>query len=298
MSGNELRRKPVQEIDAKDMDSFIGRRRPFVVRGWLREKLRKDDPVWERTKARVIVIPPEAKGVSSVAQRDGDKKLVEMTYREVFDRIASEREGMRYYVFGDYTPAEVWKAIPWPKPVHGSTIYVTSGNTLSKAHFDFWNVFLIQVEGIKHWKVFAPSDYPFLYPVHNRVTGEVRRCLVDLEAPDFQTYPLLRKATCYELSARAGDLLYLPPRWWHEVRTGTFSVTVNASLYGSRLESAREIYAYFGHTLRARFVYRSSRHVALTTLLSPMTPHRLAEKMEATLGRFNDWRGRRALARK
>src|SRR5262245_45335384 len=195
MNGNELRRRAVQEIEARDMDSFIERRQPFVVRGWLREKLRKDDPVWEKTKARVIVIPPEAKGVTSVAQRDGGKEIVEMTYREVFDRIASERAGIRYYVFGDYTPAKVWKAVPWPKPVHGSTIYVTSGNTLSKAHFDFWNVFLIQIEGSKLWKLFAPQDYPFLYPVHNRVTGEVRRCLADLETPDFHMYPLLRRAT-------------------------------------------------------------------------------------------------------
>src|SRR5262245_29929571 len=99
MSRDELRRKPVQEIEAGEIDAFLKCRKPFIVRGWLRDKLKQDDPLWERTKARVIVIPPESKAVTSVAQRAAGKELVEMTYREVFDRIASEREGVRYYVF-------------------------------------------------------------------------------------------------------------------------------------------------------------------------------------------------------
>lgn len=293
MSRDELRHIPVQEIETHEIEAFLERRKPFVVRGWLRDKLKQDDPVWERTMARVIVIPPESKAVTSVAQRPVGKEVLEMSYREVFDRIASERDGFRYYVFGDYSPAEIWKALPWPKPVHGSTIYVTSGNTLSKAHFDFWNVFLIQIEGKKNWKLFPPADYPFMYPVHNSVTGEVRRCLADLEAPDFKAYPLLRRVTCHHVTAGAGDLLYMPPRWWHEVRTESFSVTLNASLFQSRSESAREIFSYFGNTLRARFVYRTSRHVPLLTLLTPVIPPRLAGKIEATLNRFNDWRAHR-----
>jgi len=293
MSRDELRRKPVQEIEAHEIDAFLKHRKPFVVRGWLQDKLKKDDPVWAKTKARVIVIPPDSKAVTSVAQRAAGKELVEMTYREVFDKIASEREGVRYYVFGDYSPAEIWKALPWPKPVHGSTIYVTSGDTLSKAHFDFWNVFLIQVEGRKSWKLFSPADYPFMYPVHNSVTGEVKRCLLDLESPDFEAYPLLRRVTCHHVTAGAGDLLYMPPRWWHEVRTESFSVTLNASLYQSRAESAREIFSYFGNSLRARFVYRSSRHIPLMTLLTPVIPPRLAARIEATHDRFNDWRAQR-----
>ena len=293
MSRDELRRQPVQEIEAHEIDAFLKRRKPFVVRGWLQDKLKQDDPVWERTKARVIVIPPESKAVTSVAQRAAGKELVEMSYREVFDKIASERDGVRYYVFGDYTPAEIWKSLPWPKPVHGSTIYVTSGDTLSKAHFDFWNVFLIQIEGRKSWKLFSPSDYPFMYPVHNSVTGEVKRCLADLDTPDFKTYPLLRRVTCHHVTAGAGDLLWMPPRWWHEVRTESFSVTLNASLYQSRAESAREILSYFGNSLRARFVYRSSHHIPLGTLLTPVIPPRLATKIEATLDRFNDWRAQR-----
>ena len=143
----------------------------------------------EKAKARVIVIPPESQSVTSAAELAAGKELVEMTYREVFDRITSEKNGVRYYVFGDYTPREIWQTIYWPKSVHGSTIYVTSGNTLSKAHFDFWEIFMIQIEGTKAWTLFSPSDYPFLYPVHKRASGEVRRCLLDLERPDCGSLP-------------------------------------------------------------------------------------------------------------
>jgi hypothetical protein len=38
----------------------------------------------------------------------------------------------------------------------------------------------------------------------------------DLDTPDFQTYPLLRSHVPSR-DGGAGDLLYMPPRWWHEV---------------------------------------------------------------------------------
>jgi ribosomal protein L16 Arg81 hydroxylase len=47
----------------------------------------------------------------------------------------------------------------------------------------------------------------------------------------------------------AGDLLYLPPRWWHEVRTESLSVTLNASLFQSRADYVRENFSDFGNTL-------------------------------------------------
>jgi hypothetical protein len=72
--------------------------------------------------------------------------------------------------------------------------------------------------------------------------------LADLDTPDFQTYPLLKRVTCHHVTAGAGDLLYMPPRWWHEVRTESFSVTLNASLFQTRGESAREIFSYFGNS--------------------------------------------------
>ena len=50
MSRDQLRRKPVQEIEAREIESFLKRRKPFVVRGWLQDKLKQDDPVWAKQK--------------------------------------------------------------------------------------------------------------------------------------------------------------------------------------------------------------------------------------------------------
>src|SRR6185503_11692841 len=133
MSGDELRSKTLAEIEAKGVASLIKRRTPFIVRGWLKEGLKRDEPIWKKANARVIVLPPESLAVTSASELATGKELVEMTYRELFDKIEAEKNGMRYYVFGDYTPKEIWHALHWPKPVYSSTIYVTSANTLSKA---------------------------------------------------------------------------------------------------------------------------------------------------------------------
>jgi hypothetical protein len=81
MSPDQLRRKPVEEIQPHEMDSFLKRRKPFVVRGWLEDRLKQDDPVWGKTKARVIVIPPESKGVVGSAARRPAKAWRRLTYR-------------------------------------------------------------------------------------------------------------------------------------------------------------------------------------------------------------------------
>src|SRR5262249_7470877 len=65
-------------------------------------------------------------------------------------------------------------------------------------HADDHDVFVIQLEGAKHWRIFGPTRE---WPLYRDV--EVNT------APDGD--PLV------ELDVTAGDVLYVPHGWWHEV---------------------------------------------------------------------------------
>lgn len=42
---------------------------------------------------------------------------------------------------------------------------------------------------------------------------------VDLANPDFTTHPKARSATFFKCDLAAGDVLYMPPEYWHQVES-------------------------------------------------------------------------------
>lgn len=89
-------------------------------------------------------------------------------------------------------------------------------------HFDVLDNLLIQLQGKKIIKLWPPSDDPYLY-----VTGSSSE-VVDVDNPDLKTYPLYARSQCTEITLEAGQVLYIPALWFHNVATECFSVSVNA----------------------------------------------------------------------
>lgn len=75
--------------------------------------------------------------------------------------------------------------------------------------------------GRRRFTLFPPEQLKNLYvgPLDFTLAGQPIS-LVDIDAPDLQTYP--RFAAALETALRAelgpGDALYIPPMWWHDVR--------------------------------------------------------------------------------
>ena len=121
--------------------------------------------------------------------------------------------------------------------------YVTKGTGSSfGAHWDSHDVIILQLQGQKHWRVFGRGR----------------------DAPTFKDFD--HSHTCpsepiWEGLLVAGDILYLPRGWWHDV-TGigelsyhlTFGFTRGTLLdYGSDLVRQQTAQAAFRHDL-ARFM--------------------------------------------
>ena len=103
-------------------------------------------------------------------------------------------------------------------------------------HYDFLesHAYLAQIIGRKRCVLFSPADSAALYD------GKV-----NVDAPDFDKFPLLQNATAYECTLEPGELLFIPYRWWHLAVCLEKSITVNYNFF-NRVNMS----GYMTHLLR------------------------------------------------
>lgn len=87
--------------------------------------------------------------------------------------------------------------------------------------------FLCQLIGTKRVNVFSPEDIPYLYPVASwlSITGHFS-AVADSFNVDTERFPLFRVATKHSCRLEPGDVLYLPPHWYHDTSPAGPTVTM------------------------------------------------------------------------
>lgn len=90
------------------------------------------------------------------------------------------------------------------------------------AHFDAFHNLAVVVCGRRRFTLFPADQVANLYigPLDFAPTGAAIT-LARPDAPDFARFPRLREALAHAQVAEleAGDALYLPPLWWHQVES-------------------------------------------------------------------------------
>jgi hypothetical protein len=104
-----------------------------------------------------------------------------------------------------------------PEP-QASGIWIGSRGVLTPLHYDAWPGLLFQAHGTKRLLMFSPEDISNLYflppyAVRDRWSKLPARSS-DAAPEDF---PLYRQATRLEGELRAGEALFVPPFWPHEI---------------------------------------------------------------------------------
>jgi len=86
---------------------------------------------------------------------------------------------------------------------------------------------LAQVSGTKSVVLFDPSQDTArrLYPVTSGLCTNTSQ--VNAAAPDLARFPLFKEAVGWHGDLAAGEMLYLPPRWWHYVASRSTSYSVS-----------------------------------------------------------------------
>jgi oxalate decarboxylase/phosphoglucose isomerase-like protein (cupin superfamily) len=92
---------------------------------------------------------------------------------------------------------------------------------VSKLHRDDGSTiaWFAQIQGTKRFVVHSEVDRPYLYAGH-----------VDPMAPNWSEFPDYAQARPVEIVLHPGDLLYLPPNWYHHVVTESPSITVTGNV--------------------------------------------------------------------
>jgi hypothetical protein len=88
--------------------------------------------------------------------------------------------------------------------------------------------------GVKRVTLFPPQVLPYLYPAPpDRGLGGTPSSLVRLLEVDRATFPLVDRALPSGVAARVepGDILWIPPFWWHHVESDGLNVMLNNWLY-------------------------------------------------------------------
>lgn len=97
--------------------------------------------------------------------------------------------------------------------------------TVSPLHRDEKCNLLAQVVGAKYIRLYHPDMTHGLYPHTSHLLSTTSR--VDVENPDLTEFPLFQNVTFSDCVLREGDMLYIPPMYWHYVRSLSTSFSVS-----------------------------------------------------------------------
>jgi lysine-specific demethylase 8 len=105
-------------------------------------------------------------------------------------------------------------------------LWISPADTRAPLHQDLPENLYAQLVGQKRVTLFAPGEARHLYrqPLWSRLPNFSR---VDAEAPDLDRFPRFARARPLTAELDPGDLLYLPRRWWHQMRSLDFSISVS-----------------------------------------------------------------------
>ena len=113
---------------------------------------------------------------------------------------------------------------------HDVTLWAGSGGTRSGLHFDHAGNLLAQIAGHKRVLLAPPSASRHLYPRPSSHCSS----RVDSDAPDTARFPRYARARFREGVLAPGEVLYIPPGWWHAIRALEPSISVSC-FFGPQL---------------------------------------------------------------
>lgn len=127
-------------------------------------------------------------------------------------------------------------------------LWVSSEGSVTPLHYDTRNNFLAQMHGRKTVTLLPASEHERAYPLG--YTGTNLVSLVDPDRLDAARFPRFPSELLLTVSLEPGDALFIPPFWWHHVRSLDLCVSVNVfwqlraeqSLVANSVEYLRILY--------------------------------------------------------
>ena len=177
---------------------------------------------------------------------------LKMSGSEFFKRVQNPVEGNHLYFTGDLDHLGDW-ALSDIQPVKELLVlnpkrssinaWIGQPHVIAHCHYDGYHNFYAQLYGTKKFTMFKPSNwpglypYPFLHPSHAQAQVNISN------ASEISRFPLVRKVQAVEVILEPGDLLYIPPLWFHHVESMNVSISVNVWTDSQQTEVMETVFA-------------------------------------------------------
>ncbi len=136
------------------------------------------------------------------------------------------------YMGNNVLPTQLLELIRFPDYFERSLyikprIWIGPKGTLTPLHRDDTDNLFAQVWGRKSFILAAPHHREALGTWSTSPEGGLEGCEVNPDAPDYERFPGAREVVFLRIVLEAGDLLFLPDGWFHQVESVSTSLSVN-----------------------------------------------------------------------
>lgn len=110
-------------------------------------------------------------------------------------------------------------------------VWLGSQGAHTPCHYDTYGFNLVvQLYGSKRWILFPPEDTENLYPTRIPYEESSVYSEVNIKNPDFDKHPKFKNSQPRVLILKAGQVLYVPWKWWHFAECLETSLSINTWL--------------------------------------------------------------------
>jgi len=156
---------------------------------------------------------------------------VTMPLRDYLERLEQGKKDLRLFFYNILSGAPVLtKDFSYPQiglrffkklPV----LFIAAKGTKVQMHFDidYADIFLCHFGGKKRVVLFPPEQTKYMYHVPFSFSSLFA---VDFDTPDYEKYPALQYLQGEVVELNHGDVLYIPPGYWHYIVYEEFGMSM------------------------------------------------------------------------
>ncbi len=111
------------------------------------------------------------------------------------------------------------------KYLHRTNLWIGPKGTKSKLHYDSDHNLFVQIYGKKIVTLISPKYSENCYPTN--ITWYDGYSPIDVMQPNLDLYPEFGNVLLLQSELEAGDMLYIPKGWWHDIRSTENSISAN-----------------------------------------------------------------------
>ena len=147
-----------------------------------------------------------------------------------------EHLGNTIYLKEDFFKIFAKEVRPWNAMLLWGTAYSRSFLHIDPFNWTGTNAVFY---GKKHWKLYPPGQDEYLYVIPDRKSEFPLNCYkynspIDAYNPDLKKYPKFSEARAISFEQNPGELLIIPPGWFHQAFNAVETIAVSSQVMNSQ----------------------------------------------------------------